>query len=78
MLIFYSQPPLAGTIYKEEYYLYYSNVNVRFNKTAYNNKELFLEWIAKELSYISPKEEYLLVIDVASFYIIDNVLLQLC
>jgi len=65
LLIFHGQ----GTVYEKEKPFYHPDVTVRFNETAYNNEQLFLEWIESELKPALVREkENLLVMDVASFH----------
>ena len=76
-LIFHGQPPPIGIIYSEEQRLYSPDVAVEFNETAYNNEELFGEWIAEELGCITSSDEHLLVMNVATFHQTDKILSQL-
>ena len=48
-LIFHGTAGPSGQIYKQEGHRYSKEVTVAYNETAYNNEELFDEWIDKEL-----------------------------
>ncbi|KAJ3454068.1 hypothetical protein MRS44_018700 [Fusarium solani] len=68
-IIFHGAAPPRGRIHEEEGYLYSPDVTVAFNETAYNNEELFLDWIQQELpTAIEEKKDFLLVMDVATFH----------
>jgi hypothetical protein len=67
-LIFHGQ----GNITAAERAAYHPDVVVEFNKEAYNNENLFLHWIDKELQPILEGDT-MLVMDVASFHKTDTV-----
>ena len=73
-LIFYSSLGLWSKILKNKQDKYSPNVTVKVNKTTYNNKELFKEFIKKELIPMFDGNEGLLVIDVATFYYTQTIL----
>src|SRR5580692_8253063 len=73
-LIFHGTAGPAGRILKKEQHLYSPDVTVEFNKTAYNNEELFSQWIDKEFTpAVADMSDVLLVIDVASFHKTDHI-----
>ena len=75
-VIFHGKP--EGRVHREECDLYANGVTVEFNDTAYNNEQLFLKWIAEELSTLTEDgEEHLLVMDVAAFHKTETVLQSL-
>ncbi|KAM4062954.1 DDE superfamily endonuclease [Hirsutella rhossiliensis] len=77
-VIFHGAPPPFGRIMQDEGHLYSPEVTVEFNETAYNNEELFKDWIRDELApIVSRNDDFLLVMDVASFHKTDDVLHQL-
>jgi hypothetical protein len=77
-LIFHSTAGPTGRIYDKESHLYSPNVTVEFNRTAYNNEELFSQWLEKEYApVIDGGEEVLLVMDVASFHKTEAIKKQL-
>ncbi|KAH8800641.1 hypothetical protein F5884DRAFT_862549 [Xylogone sp. PMI_703] len=44
-IIFYGTAVPSGQIYAKENHLYHPGVTVEFKLTAYNNEELFMQWI---------------------------------
>jgi hypothetical protein len=59
---------------EKEQHLYSPDVTVEFNKTAYNNEELFSQWIDKKFtSAVADMSDVLLVMDVASFHKTDHI-----
>lgn len=69
-LIFHGVAGPTGRIYQQEGHRYSNEVTVAYNATAYNNEELFEEWITEELSPLlgDNRADNLLVMDVASFH----------
>jgi hypothetical protein len=73
VIIFYGKKTVA----KREYYN--EKVEVHFNKTAYNNKELFYNWLKNNFEpYITEtaeaNETSLIIIDAASFHKTEAIL----
>jgi hypothetical protein len=64
----------TGPIREKESHLYHHGVTVEFNKTAYNNEDLFTKFIDIELARVLDcKEDNLLVMDVAAFHKTEGV-----
>jgi hypothetical protein len=77
-LIFHGTAGPTGRIYDQESHLYSPDVTVEFNRTAYNNEELFSQWLEKEYApVIDGGEEVLLVMDVTSFHKTEAIKKQL-
>ncbi|RFU34110.1 hypothetical protein B7463_g2199, partial [Scytalidium lignicola] len=76
-LIFYGTTRPSGQIYNKEKHLYHPGVTVEFNLTAYNNEELFMQWIDEELIPTANQNDTLLVMDVATFHKTDLILERL-
>jgi hypothetical protein len=77
-LIFYGIPPPKGRIYEDEGDRYAPGIMVTYNEHAYNNEELFCDWIKKELPEAqSASRDFLLVMDVAAFHVTEDVKSQL-
>ena len=51
-IIFYGTAGPIGRIFDDEGYLYAPDVTVAYNETAYNNEDLFYDWIKDELADI--------------------------
>ena len=70
-LIFHRKATDKGSkIEERESYLYHRGITVHFNTTAYNNKELTMQWIDSELiPSLKPtaQDEVLLALDAAAF-----------
>jgi hypothetical protein len=70
-LIFHGVPTEeGGQIFEKEAHLYSPDVTVEYNKTAYNNEDLFSRWIKEELSPLcsDDSDDFLLVMDAAAFH----------
>ena len=68
-LIFYSTTSPTRQIYKQKGHRYSKEVTVTYNKTAYNNEELFNKWITEELyQLLADRLNNLIVINVALFH----------
>ncbi|KAM5344618.1 hypothetical protein ACJ41O_013153 [Fusarium nematophilum] len=70
-IIFHRTPTEeGGQIEEKERHLYAQDVIVEFNKTAYNNEEIFSRWIDQQLSKVTSQseEDFLLVMDAATFH----------
>ncbi|EEU38504.1 uncharacterized protein NECHADRAFT_88606 [Fusarium vanettenii 77-13-4] len=70
-IIFHGTPTdEGGQNYEKEQHLYSPDVDVEFNKTAYNNEELFSSWIDNKLLPLikDEEEDILLVMDAATFH----------
>ncbi|RFU36305.1 hypothetical protein B7463_g152, partial [Scytalidium lignicola] len=76
-LIFHGIAGASGQIYNKEKHLYHPGVTVEFNSTAYNNEELFMQWIDEELILTANQTDTLLVMDVATFHKTDLILERL-
>lgn len=63
-----------GKILETEGHNYHPDVDVFFNKTAYNNEALFKSWIGKKLMPALEGRDSLLVMDVASFHKTPDIL----
>ncbi|KAI0184938.1 DDE superfamily endonuclease-domain-containing protein [Xylaria flabelliformis] len=69
LLIFYGK----GKVFDEELPAYYLGVCVKFNETAYNNEELFEEWIKERLLVYTAGRESFLVMDSAAFHLTEQI-----
>ncbi|KAI2633959.1 DDE superfamily endonuclease-domain-containing protein [Xylaria nigripes] len=63
----------SNKIFEKESSHYHPGVTVKFNENAYNNEDLFTEWIQNNLAAYTKKEECLLVMDVANFHKTDRI-----
>ncbi|KAI0855431.1 DDE superfamily endonuclease-domain-containing protein [Xylaria cubensis] len=69
LLIFHGK----GKVFDEESPAYHPGVCVKFNETAYNNEELFEEWIKERLLVYTAGRESLLVMDSAAFHLTEQI-----
>ncbi|KAI8710466.1 hypothetical protein NCS52_01563600 [Fusarium sp. LHS14.1] len=77
-IIFHGTAGPKGRIFADEGHLYAPDVTVAYNETAYNNEDLFYDWIKDELADVQAKtRDFLLVMDVATFHKTDKVTDQL-
>jgi hypothetical protein len=73
-IIFKGSTGDKSRIFKDEGHLYAPGITVIYNEHAYNNEDLFSEWIKKDLSTVkSPFRDFLLVMDAASFHLTEVV-----
>ncbi|KZL84411.1 pogo transposable element with krab domain-like [Colletotrichum incanum] len=74
-LIFHGKPSSqGGQIEGNKGSKYSSQITVKFNDTAYNNEYLLDRWITEEFLPLTAGQEYLLVIDVATFHKTPSIL----
>ncbi|KZL66533.1 pogo transposable element with krab domain-like [Colletotrichum incanum] len=77
-LIFHGKPSSqGGQIEGNEGSKYSSQITVEFNDTAYNNEYLLDRWITEEFFPLTAGQEYLLVMDVATFHKTPSILSRL-
>ncbi|GKT51843.1 pogo transposable element with ZNF domain [Colletotrichum spaethianum] len=77
-LIFHGKPSSqGGQIEGNEGSKYSSQITVEFNDTAYNNEYLLDRWITEEFLPLTAGQEYLLVMDVATFHKTPSILSRL-
>ncbi|GKT54194.1 pogo transposable element with krab domain-like [Colletotrichum tofieldiae] len=68
-LIFHGKPTnQSGQIEAKEGTFYSNEITVEYNDTAYNNEYLLEKWLINEFFPLTAWQEYLLVMDVATFH----------